>query len=457
MEIYSLKDIEFIILNSNLLLAKKSLKQKLLLLDKHLFVINLIISKNLAEDNPFNYFVNINSTTLKSMLGDRYYNDIINNLIELKIININDSYSTSNFSKSYSIKKDIIEKNIPIRTDVKSNRFEEKLKKFINKKFIEINKNPLFNKILLNTSRLKLLPEYCYYIPLPNFKEFWENQYGDFIPTYEDNTAQLFRYDEFANALLRFNETISLNYIYSDIIFYEPKIVNSGRVYHMVASVPRLIRHCLRTKKNELLYEIDMASAQPSILILEYLKHLKLNPNIINKDEENDAKKCLKALLEGKIYKYVQDNSNHYKELPYNVLKKSILTTLNAKKNNSIYNQELLRLFPFFMKWINNIKKNEGHKRVSSIGQTAEANIFVNVYNDIKLDVFALIIHDCILTTYENTNEIKHRLIKKVQELYPEVLGNKVDLTNLFKIDIVSLKDEELPSYQANEFSKNNI
>ena len=391
------------------------------------------------------------------MLGDRYYNDILNNLNELKIIDINDSYSTTNFSKSYSIKKDIIEKNIPIRTNVKSIRFEEKLKKFINKKFIEINKNTLFNKILLNTSRLKLLPEYSHYIPLPNFKEFWKNQYGDFIPTYEDNTAQLFRYDEFANALLRFNETTSLNYIYSDMIFYEPKIVNSGRVYHMVASVPRLIRHCLRTKENDLIYEIDMASAQPSILILEYLKHLKLNPNIHNKEEENEAKKYLKLLLEGKIYKYVKDSSNHYKELPYNDLKESILTTLNAKKNNSIYNQELHRLFPFFMNWINDIKKNEGHKRVSSIGQTAEANIFVNVYKEIKLDVFALIIHDCILTTYENTNEIKHRLIKKVQELYPEVLGNKVDLTNLFKIDIVSLKDEELPSYQANEFSKNNI
>ena len=40
----------------------------------------------------------------------------------------------------------------------------------------------------------------------------------------------------------------------------------------MVASIPRLIRNCLRSKKNELLYEVDMASAQPSILILEYLK-----------------------------------------------------------------------------------------------------------------------------------------------------------------------------------------
>jgi hypothetical protein len=39
--------------------------------------------------------------------------------------------------------------------------------------------------------------------------------------------------------------------------------------------------------------------------------------------------------------------------------------------------------------------------------------------------------------------------------LYPEVIDNETDLNNLFKTDIVSLRDEELPSYQENEFSKN--
>ena len=126
----------------------------------------------------------------------------------------------------------------------------------------------------------------------------------------------MFRYDVFANALKRFNQTTSLEYIYSDTVFYKPKIVNSGRVYYMVASIPRTIRHCLRTKKNELLYEIDMASAQPSILILEYLKELKQSRKQLNSEELKEAEKCLKLVLEGKIYKYVQNDSNHYKELP---------------------------------------------------------------------------------------------------------------------------------------------
>ena len=454
MEIYSLKDIESIILNSSLLLAKKSQKQKDLLIDKHNFVLNLITTKNVALDNPTHYFSNIKSLTLKRALGDRYYISILDNLEQLGLIQINDTYSSDLFPKSYCILKSIIEKHPLIRTEVKSIRFQKKLKEHIEKEFQEINKDPIFHKILVNTSRLKILPEFAYYIPLPVVKEILENNYGELITISEDNSTQMFRYDEFANALQRFNETTSLKHIYSDNIFYRPRRVPSGRVYHMVSSIPRLIRHCLRTKNNELLFEIDMASAQPSILILEYLKHLKLKPQSNNKEEENEAKKCLKALLQGKIYKYVQDNSNHYKELPYKDLKKSILTTLNAEKNNSIYNQELLRLFPFFMKWINNIKKNEGYKRVSSIGQTAEANIFVNVYKDIEPDVFALIIHDCILTTKEYTFEIKQLLMDRVKELYPEVIKKDTDLTNLFKTSIVSLTDEELPSHQENQFSK---
>lgn len=33
-------------------------------------------------------------------------------------------------------------------------------------------------------------------------------------------------------------------------------------------------------------------------------------------------------------------------------------------------------------------------------------------------------------------------------ELYPNVLSEKDDLSRLFKIGLVSLKDDELPSYQ---------
>jgi hypothetical protein len=123
MKIYSLKDIESIILNSSLLLAKKSQNQKDLLIDKHNFVLNLITTKNVALDNPTHYFSNIKSVTLKRALGDRYYIIILDNLEQLGLIQINDTYSSDLFSKSYCILKSIIEKHPLIRTEVKSIRF----------------------------------------------------------------------------------------------------------------------------------------------------------------------------------------------------------------------------------------------------------------------------------------------------------------------------------------------
>lgn len=61
-----------------------------------------------------------------------------------------------------------------------------------------------------------------------------------------------------------------------------------------------------------------------------------------------------------------------------------ILKTLNAKKNNSKANKELLKIFPFLMKWINDIKVNQGHKMISKIGMNTEANIFVKVFSMIE-------------------------------------------------------------------------
>lgn len=214
----------------------------------------------------------------------------------------------------------------------------------------------------------------------------------------------------------------------------------------MVASIPRLIRRCLRTKNDELIYEIDMASAQPSILILEYLSSTKDYDICIK--EKTESEMCLKILLEGNVYKHIQENSSYFKELSNKDLKMKILKTLNAKKNNSKANKELLKIFPFLMKWINDIKVNQGHKMISKIGMNTEANIFVKVFSMIEPEVFALIIHDCIITTTDNTTKIKELLINRLMELYPNVLSEKDDLSRLFKIGLVSLKDDELPSYQ---------
>ena len=52
--------------------------------------------------------------------------------------------------------------------------------------------------------------------------------------------------------------------------------------------------------------------------------------------------------------------------------------------------------------------------------------------------MFSLIIHDCIITTNENTDLVKTLLIKKVKEIYQNVLSKNSDLDRLFKVEKVS-------------------
>ena len=90
------------------------------------------------------------------------------------------------------------------------------------------------------------------------------------------------------------------------------------------------------------------------------------------------------------------------------------------------------------MKWVIDIKEKEGHKRVSNIGQSAEANIFVEVYKRLPDDIFSLIIHDCILTTKENTKLVRRLLVERLRELYGDIIPPNQSLDKVFKIEKVS-------------------
>ena len=195
--------------------------------------------------------------------------------------------------------------------------------------------------------------------------------------------------------------------------------------------MPRLIRKICVTKSNELIYEVDMASAQPSLLILEWIRSL---------DKMSDeAAKCLKLVANGAVYKYLVDNSEVLKDMEYGKMKKEILTTLNGEYKPTKLYKELKKLLPELMRWIDNIKFKEGYKKVSHRGQSAEATIFVEVYKNLPEDMFSLLIHDCILTTELKTQVVQQRLIERVRQLYKDVIPNELNIDRLFKTDKVSV------------------
>jgi hypothetical protein len=104
--------------------------------------------------------------------------------------------------------------------------------------------------------------------------------------------------------------------------------------------------------------------------------------------------------------------------------------------------------------WVNAIKKKSGYKEVSFLGQSAEADIFVEVYKKIPDDKFALIIHDCILTTKKDVLLVKKLLEDRVRKLFSGVILEHHNLDKLFKTSLVSIPNDMLEKTQRDAYFK---
>lgn len=448
---YTIKGFADLLVTSTQFKKLKTREKRLLLLDKCNWLISNIIRDNIKTDKTYGTYVNLNSQILKKYLGDRAYKDIEQCLKGLGIITINDKYSSSNFSKSFKLSPKSIKLGIT-ETLVYSKKFIKKLKTFSTLNYSEIESQPVLKKLLNNTAKLLVVEEPFYYVEriLPN-SIYVETDNGLIDTSEPVNQFKIDRYDAFYSSFYALNEITDPRVLFDSSINYTPTVAKSGRIYHVIASMPKLIRESIRTKSNELIWEVDMSSAQPSIIFLEWLKYTQKNKS---KHINKEYQLCLKLLLSGGIYTYVQENSEFFKGLSYEKLKKSILTTINAENKPTQSNEELSRLFPNVMMWVNAIKEKSGYKEVSFLGQRAEANIFVEVYKEIPDDKFALIIHDCILTTEKDVLLVKNLLEDRVRKLFNGVILENHNLDKLFKTSLVSIPDELLEKTQRDAYFK---
>ena len=422
--------------------------------DKCNWIITTIARRNFALNRPLDYFVDIHSKTLRNYLGRNYYRGVLDTLIALDLIEENSNYSSNRFSKSYRLKKAVQDLGI-VRVSVKSNRFLKVLQKHMELEYAEVTKNPLLSKLLYNTAQLYLLDEQLYYLEriIPPTELVEINGYM----TFEGDSPkefQLLRYEDYYTAFRALNSCSSPKEVFSSPICFKPTISTYGRVYHTGASIPRLIRTCMRTKKNEIIFEVDMSSSQITILVLEWLRNLKKNKVSPDKELKREIKLSLQLLSQGGFYAYIQKNSAYCKGLEYGKLKHQILKTINAKYVPSALNKDLENIFPHFMRFINKVKRVEGHKKVSHIHLKAESNIFVEVYMSLPKEYFAILIHDCILLTERHVQTAKDLLIQKTIEIYGDVLPKNFNLDGVFKIKRVSLIDEETALYQRNKHNE---
>jgi len=449
---YTIKGFADILVTSTQYHKLKTREQKLLLLDRCNWLISSIIKAHIKLNEPYGKYLNLQSQLLKKYIGDRTYKDIQLCLIGLGIILENPKYSTSKFSKSFALTPKAIKLGIK-NTIVYSKKFNTKLNALKEVNYEDTFSNPILRKILVNTSKLLVVEEPFYYaeriLPSPIYVETENGQIDISEPV---NQFKVDRYDAFYISFYALNKVTDPKVLFNSSINYTPTISKSGRIYHLIASIPKLIRESIRTKSNELIWEVDMCSAQPSIIFLEWLKYVQTN-NI--KHVEKEYNHCLKLLLSGGIYAYIQENSEFFNGLSYDKLKKSVLSAINAENKPTQPNKELSRLFPNVMMWVNAIKKKSGYKEVSFLGQSAEANIFVEVYKKIPDDKFALIIHDCILTTEKDVLLVKKLLEDRTRKLFDGVILEHHNLDKLFKTSLVSIPDELLEKTQSDAYFKN--
>ena len=412
------------------------------LYDKYNWLITYLFRKQMLDeknkDKPDNFFINISSDTLIKYLGSRDYRSIIELLISKEIIVANDKYSAGRFSKSYAFTEIALERD-RVEVEIQSTAFNKKLIKIRQKEYKKALETPIFKTIIENTAKLKVVEEEGYY--KENLFEATEEEMENDIDPEErlkENIHQYYRYDSFYKEFKNLSNDTSVENLVQSRIYQNPIIANSGRVYHTIAATPRYIRHSMRHIDGDYLWEVDMSAAQPTLLILTWLRTEEI--------EKKEAKLLLKLILNGDLYDHVETHSEYFAALEYKILKKEILQALYEEYASSNRNTALYELFPNFMEWINYIKKKEGYKRVSYIGQSKEAEIFVEVYKELPEEMFGLIIHDSIMCLEKDTVYIKNKLIERTKEVFP--ILQEHDLSSLFKISIVSIIDEELMQVQ---------
>ncbi len=425
-----------VILKANSEYLYSSSKEKIETCDKCNWIITRVFQGMSKRDKESSdkYYVNISSAELKKYLGTRDYKSILSLLIEARILKPNDKYSSGKFSKSYCLTNYAFERGV-INVEVSSESFKKRLLQIAKKDFTESTKDPLLKKIIDNTAKLIVVEQDSYYKDkLLVLTE--EEMDSDIDPEDKlmERRRQYFRYKTFYEEFKFLNKTTSSFELFKSKAYQTPTIAKSGRIYHTAASIPRHIRKSMRATGGHYIWEVDMSAAQPTLLMLEWLKTGGL--------DSAEHGLCLSLILKGELYHYIQNNSQYFKALEYSTLKKEALQALYEPNTKSERNQALYSLFPLFMNWINKLKRKD-YRIASHIGQSLEAKIFVEVYRNLPDDIFALIIHDSILCLESQTSIIKQKLIDRTIELF-SFLKEASDLTALFKTSLVSIKNEEL-------------
>lgn len=421
--------------------------------------------------------VHFHSDHLIRLYGGRYKKQIINPLVDMGLIEVNDSYKVGKYSKRYTLLDTDFHTWIdtPIRysaldgAHVFSKYVKHRLQLPNNiRGLIELHVSSTINT---NT------------ITVSNVSDFDGNVYenGSFVPIrgtslFDFSDAKVYTYGSYSIVSEEGLKSAveSLKNIKRDVFtrcvdfinlddYYVQRGKKSRRIYHPISILPKALRSGL-TIDDERLVQIDMKNAQFALWVYGIDKPIKWE---LHDRISGDAKKYLpfldyeanlvaekaftSAAKQGSLYEYMSAVFNqHDRALTKKKVFESLFGTLHHTHEEY---KALTRHIP------NVVKKIKAHRRESDINlavalQNLEAAIFIDYFlpNLVYRGIPCCSIHDCLLVKESDIEAAIHiiRMLSKNIELQAtfEIDGKDKFNTMATTCSLVSAETRKAVSFQ---------
>ena len=404
--------------------------------EKYIYLIHTILFRSLRNKNSFSGFVNLPQVIVRHFLGSRYTKHIINQLVNSGIIEINNSFLSGNFSKSYRLTEKYRNDRYITTTQITKQTYCRKIALSRQQRAKEIIKlNPLLRHEFLQLSFRK--------IQVDEAKEY-------ILKTYKENTPQ------YSSRLIAIEQFDAMSKQDADFTF----TYKGGRLYTPCTSLARDLEQftyfqgyeaeqsvsidmpnsqlCFFSKYakchnigNEDIRDRDFAQTQekfltkkanslPSILSpnpLPYVVTFSLWDNLIFKGKGYETMMSL-CKWKGKEHGHTPDERQEFKAEFFGEL------FYNSYKDN-FTNMEKVFMFNFEedAKKLRDLKKVLGNRQLAIQVQTLEGNFFHNIVTDYMIksrnyDIPFTIKHDSITLPMSEASHLIEELNKLIRDFF---------------------------------------
>lgn len=390
--------------------------------EKYVWLIHLIIIKNITSKNTFAGYINLKSEILRKYIGDKFSKKIIAQLRKSGILNVNNHYEAGKNSKSYRLTEKYSSCGIT-RVSFESKKAKKYLLKYeaeMQRKLSASNNTELFQELLDNIRQVDI----------------------DFVGATE-NSDQLFENGDFESLHAKSCHDYYIESISEGNIFFTTSRL-TGRIYHSICNCNKAIRKFLSFQGEEL-FQVDIANSQPVLFCPMVQDFVRRNwgKYCIRMDRERlvkgiiiistrdipyvesfypaDVLTYINLTKEGKFYDFLMDkfDTPESEKADFKVLffKEIFYSKIKAQEK---YKKALLfkALFPTVYDAIIWYKRND-HADLSNQLQKAESDIMINgVCKRLKFEYkeedrpFYIPVHDALVCIKKDM-DIVYKLIEE--------------------------------------------